>query len=222
MKTAIAFPDKVVALPSTKTFKFFILWLLLIIALVFSILQYYTIHQTNVVAQSQATHELYTQLNETVQGELADLQQKLSAEKYKKLLAEIAGILALKDYRPTELYTLRTRIAGYYPVIQSTAKGDEIIGEVFLYPNEIWKVGQTCCGEEIRYRGFNYFESIDGRTTLNNNLLRFNHELSGTRTDMLIAEKIWIYSYPFIPESIARVARGGKFLEKPAGNKIFK
>jgi len=39
---------------------------------------------------------------------------------------------------------------------------------------------------------------------------------------MLIAEKLWIYGYPFTPEAIARVVRGGSFLALQAGNKIYK
>jgi len=138
------------------------------------------------------------------------------------MLAEITAILLAKDYRPTELYTLRVKVAGYYPILQSTALGDEIIGEVFLYPGEIWKIGETCCGKKIRYPGEVYFISKDGKTKLNTDLLEYQTELTGTRTDMLVAEKIWIYGYPFMPEAIARVARGEVFLAIPAGNKIYK
>jgi len=221
MNTTLIYKNESVAGRSRNP-EFFIFVLILVVLFCLLPFMFHTTHVVHQAAQSEVAREVCAQLSESVQSQLADLQKQLSAERYKKLLAEVTAILLIKDYRQTELYTLRARVAGWYPILQSTAKGDEIIGEIYLLPGEIWKVGETCCGQKIRYPNVTYFISKDGKTRLNDDNLEFKVEMVGSRTDMLIAEKLWIYGYPFTPEAIARVARGDIFLLIPPGNKIDK
>lgn len=102
-----------------------------------------------------------------------------------------------------EQYALLANNNGYYPCLSCKASGVDSI-QVFLFRGEVWKYGTTTRGEKGRYRN-----------TLVDKNLRYTPQFVGTLADCLKQEKIKIYQYPLLPESLKRDFH----LIRPPGNK---
>ncbi len=141
-----------------------------------------------------------------------------------KLMQDIIAIqMADRSLPNCEQYVLRVKKSGKYPILQRSY-GDlqEIKAWIWLNAGETWRCGATARGEAGRSPNNIYFVSKDGTYTLTDNELEYIIEFKGTWTEVLIEEKIKIYSYSLLPECIARVKTGGKFLAIYPGNKIHK
>jgi len=98
-------------------------------------------------------------------------------------------------------YALIATINGFYPCYSCT-NGQK---DIFLRMGEVWKYGITRKGEKKRYPNQKYGAK---------NLL-FIPQFRGSYGECLKREKIMIYHYPFLPESLARDI----LLIRPPGNK---
>ncbi len=76
--------------------------------------------------------------------------------------------------------------------------------------------------EKSRYPDGMFFLSKDGMSKLTRLNLEYYPEVKGTLMQVLIEEKIKIYSYPLLPECTSRINKGGEFLTIPPGNKVHK
>ncbi len=141
-----------------------------------------------------------------------------------KLLQDIIAIQIADNSLPNcEQYVLRVKIAGMYPVLQRTHNGlPEIKEYIWLNVGEAWRCGATAYGEARRYPSGVFFVSKDGTCILTDKKLKYSVEFRGTMSEVLIEEKIKLYSYPLLPECVARVMSIGVFLSIYPGNKIHK
>ena len=148
--------------------------------------------------------EIYN--NGNVADALATLP--LDAVLIKKLTEEIERQLAKTiDYPGCEVYFLRVRFDGKYPVLDY---GGRIVDYVFLRAGEVWKVGMTKNGEKGRYpRGIYYVTVVLDETKLLYDPIEF-----GNFKEIITLEKVLIYTYP--------VWSGHIDLIKPPGCKIYR
>jgi len=138
----------------------------------------------------ELAEEIYTN------GEIADALDglPLAADVIKKMSEEIARKLAkTTDYQGCEVYVLRVRISGMYPVLEY---GGIVKGFDYLNVGEIWKVGMTSKSEKGRYPNDIYLKSADGSIVLSNERLEYDRIYEGTYKQVVILEKILIYTYP--------------------------
>lgn len=121
----------------------------------------------------------------------------LSTWRKEKLVKE------LENLDEAEQYALLATDNGYYPCLScKTSRVDST--RIFLFRNEVWKYGTTTKGEKGRYR-----------KTLASMNLKYQSQFVGTLADCLKQEKIKIYNYPLLPESLKR----NFHLIRPPGNK---
>ncbi len=141
-----------------------------------------------------------------------------------RLLQDIIAIqIADRSIPNCEQYVLIVKRAAKYPILQRTYGGlQEIKGWVWLNVGEAWRCGATAYGEAGRYPSGVFFVSKDGKTKLTKRDLKYSAEFKGTMMEVLIEEKIKIYTYFLLPECIARVKAGGEFLAIYPGNKMHK
>jgi len=129
-----------------------------------------------------------------------------------KMISEIERILSkTTDYPRCELYYLHARVNGKYPIL---GYGNQIIGGVYLNKGEVWKVGQTCNGEDGRYPSDVYYKNTGQNIILTDANLEYIPISTGYYKEILILEKIMIYTYP--------IWSGHQELLKPPGCKIFR
>ena len=135
----------------------------------------------------------------------------LNAALTNKMAAEILRQLAkTTDYNGCEVYFLRVQVPGAYPVL---GYGDKVIGFVNLKYNDIWKVGMTKNGEKGRYSGDYFYKGKNNNFEIMKDKLFYDIVYQGTYKQVIVMEKILIYSYPLWSQ---------KELVKPPGCKIFR
>ncbi len=141
-----------------------------------------------------------------------------------KLMQDIIVIEAADNLLPDcEQYVLRVIEPGMFPILQTTHNGrPEIKGWIWLNFGEEWRCGITAFDKEKRYPGGVFFVSKDGTCVLTDENLEYFVEFKGTMKEVLIEEKIKIYSYSLLPECIKRVKLGEKLLLIHPGNKVHK
>jgi len=164
--------------------------------------------QYNYQDMSEIAEEIYNS------GEITEALKNLplDAAIIAKMSAEIEGILAkTTDYPNCELYYLTVRVSGYYPIL---GYGNQILGTVFLNVGEVWKVGQTGNGEEIRYSNSKYYVNKSLNFMLSDIELDYVIIAQNNYKYILILEKLLIYTYPFWS--------GHPELLKPPRCKIFR
>jgi len=148
------------------------------------------------------------------QGEISNAIKDLPLEAavLAKLTAELKHILdKTTDYPGCELYYLQVIESGNYPVL---GYANQVLGYTFLTTGEVWKVGQTCKGEEFRYPNNKYYSNKDLSINLNTRQLRYVLVSRSNYKHILILEKLMIYTYPFWS--------GHPELPKPPGCKIYR
>jgi len=109
----------------------------------------------------------------------------------------------LDNLDEAEQYALLARDNGYYPCLSCLASGVDSM-KIFLFRGEVWKYGTTTKGEIGRYRN-----------TLASQKLIYFRQFVGTLPACLKQEKVKIYQYPLLPESLKR----NFHLIRPPGNK---
>jgi len=209
--------EKTVALDNfTFNFNFkHLLFVVLLLAGLYFLSQYLTIKQAisnaptyNYEEVAAIAEEIYTS------GEVSDGVNNLPLEAsvLAKLISELERILQkTTDYPGCELYYLRARFNGKYPILMY---GNQITGYANLKVSEVWKIGQTCNGEELRYpRDIYYTNKVEDISMTNEELL-FEVIQQGSYKEILILEKLMIYTYPFWS--------GHPELAKPPGCKIYR
>lgn len=88
------------------------------------------------------------------------------------------------------------------------------IGFEFLEFGEVWKVGQTRKGEKGRYSGDTFYNITSLNLKLTTEELVYEKIQEGSYKEMLILEKILIYTYP--------AWSGHPTLLKPPGCRIYR
>ncbi len=177
---------------------------------------------TNAVATSQTITELSGAVGTEVWDRVRDLPLEKAA--LTKLLQDIVALQMAEQLIPDcEQYVLRVVEAGRFPVLQ-TAINDrpEIKTWIWLNVGEQWRCGMTQHNESTRYPSGIFFISKDGSVKLTRQHLVYDIEFKGTLMQVLIEEKIKIYTYSLREECVTRVSSGGQFLALPPGNKVHK
>jgi len=167
-----------------------------------------TIEEFTINDGLELAEEIYTN------GEIADALDglPLAADVIKKMSEEIARKLAkTTDYPDCEVYFLEVVQPGLYPVL---GYGNVVTGYVELKTGDIWKVGMTGNGEKGRYSGNTYFQSKDDSFKLTDKQLLYRRISKGTYKQMIVLEKILIYTYS--------LWSGFPDLRKPPGCKIYR
>ena len=154
----------------------------------------------------ELAEEIYN--SETISQAVQNLP--IEAAALAKMIREIERIKnKTTDYPGCELYFLHVIRNGDYPVL---GYGNAILGAVSLQSGDVWKVGQTCNGEKRRYNSDTYYKNTDFALTIDE--LEYKTVYNGTYKQVLILEKLMIYSYPFW-------SRHPELL-KPPGCKIYR
>jgi hypothetical protein len=136
----------------------------------------------------------------------------LEAAVLAKLAAELSHIIdKTTDYPGCELYYLHVLQSGHYPIL---GYGNQVLGYTFLKTGEVWKVGQTCKGENLRYPQNIFYSNKGINIVLNTKQLRYILVAKNNYKYILILEKLMIYTYPFWS--------GHPELLKPPGCKIYR
>lgn len=152
--------------------------------------------------------EIYStgEITETVKNLPLDaaLIEKMSQEITRKLAKSI-------DYPDCEVYFLEAAQSGLYPIL---GYGDVITGYVELKIGDIWKVGITGNGEKGRYSGNTFYKNKEGSFSITNKQLIYRVVYKGTYKQMIVTEKLLIYTYS--------LWSGHSDLLKPPGCKIFR
>jgi len=207
--------EKTIALDNfTFNFNFkHLLFVVLLLAGLYFLSQYLTIKQAisnaptyNYEEVAALAEEIYTS------GEVSDAVNNLPLEAsvLAKLISELERILQkTTDYPGCELYYLRAKTNSIYPIL---GYGNQILGAVDLKIGEVWKVGQTCKGENERYPSSVYYKNSSFSLTIDE--LEYIIIAEGTYKQILIMEKLMIYTYPFWS--------GHPELLKPPGCKIYR
>jgi len=129
-----------------------------------------------------------------------------------KMCGEITGKLTkTTDYPNCEVYFLEVAQPGVYPIL---GYGDVVIGYTNLNVGNVWKVGMTGNGENGRYSGNYFYKSNNGSFRLTNKQLVYRTKSRGTYKQMIVLEKLLIYTYS--------LWSGYPDLLKPPGCKIFR
>lgn len=107
-----------------------------------------------------------------------------------------------------EQYALRAVSSTYYPCFQCAS------GKIWLNMGEIWRYGVTGMdGQSGRYPNNVFYK--DEIWNLTEDYLSYHIEHQGTRGDCLAVEQVKIFTYPTLPEALARTIK----LIRPPGNK---
>jgi len=136
------------------------------------------------------------------------IEKALLDKMTKEILLKLAKNI---DYRGCEVYFLEVQQAGMYPVL---GYANKIIGYTPLKVGDVWKVGFTGVGEKNRYSSSIYYKNAEEGILLNKDLLLYRTMYEGTYKEMIVLEKLLIYSYS--------VWSGYPNLIKPPGCKIFR
>ena len=110
----------------------------------------------------------------------------------------------LNELEEAEQYALIATKSGMYPCLHS---GHTLY---FLHVGEIWKYGVTTKGERGRYTG----------QYLLDNSVAYVIQYLGTVGECLKQEQIKLFSYPLLPENLARPEKDR--LIRPPFNPVFK
>ena len=110
----------------------------------------------------------------------------------------------LNELEEAEQYALIASKEGYYPCLHS---GHALY---FLHVGEVWKYGVTTKGERGRYTGQFMLE----------NSVSYALQYRGTLSECLQREQIQLFSYPLLPENLARPETDR--LLRPPYNPVFK
>ncbi len=110
----------------------------------------------------------------------------------------------LNDLEQAEQYALVAMAEGWYPCLHS---GRALY---YLHVGEVWKYGITTRGERGRY------------TTrfLQDNRVQYVIQFKGTMTECLQEEQRKLFSYPLLPENLARLELDR--LARPSYNPVLK
>jgi len=193
-------------------FKHLLFGVLLFVGLYF-LSQYVVINQSISTSVSYSYEEVAALAEEIYSsGEISDAVNNLPLEAsiLAKLISELERILQkTTDYPGCELYYLRAKATSIYPVL---GYGNQILGAVKLNKGEVWKVGQTCNGEKERYSSNTYYKNTSFSLTIDE--LEYVIVTEGSYKQILIMEKLMIYTYPFWS--------GHLELPKPPGCKIYR
>jgi len=199
-------------LPNKQNF-FKILLLIIVTAIIFAVSNLLTVNQIhkntslNIESAKDVAEEIF---NSGSTEALAGLS--INSTLISKLEEELAHILAkTTDKQGCEVYFLVASINSQYPVL---GYGDLVLGFEYLYAGEVWKIGQTCNGEELRYPSDIYYKNLNNTIKITNRMIRYQRIFVGSQKECLILEKVLIYTYP--------IWSGHKDLIKPPGCKIFR
>ena len=110
----------------------------------------------------------------------------------------------LNELNEAEQYALVATKEGLFPCIHS---GHALY---FLHVGEVWKYGVTTKGERGRYTGQFMLE----------NSVAYVVEFTGSLSECLKAEQAQLFSYPLLPENLARPVTDR--LIRPPYNPVFK
>ncbi len=110
----------------------------------------------------------------------------------------------LNELEEAEQYALIASKEGYYPCLHS---GHALY---FLHIGEVWKYGVTTKGERGRYTG----------QFMLKNSVSYSVQYKGTLSECLQREQIQLFSYPLLPENLARPENDR--LLRPPYNPVFK
>ncbi len=190
--------------------------ILLVIALGITLFVWSNIHTADAVHEStpevsledlqELAEEIYA--SETINQAVQNLPIESAA--LAKMIREIERIKnKTTDYPGCELYFLHVIRNGEYPVL---GYGNTIFGAVRLQSGDVWKVGQTCNGEKRRYNSDTYYKNTSFSLTIDE--LEYKTVYNGTYKQVLILEKLMIYSYLLWSEYPE--------LLKPPGCKIYR
>ena len=183
--------------------------LLLFLLLIFAVVVAYKFFDNNGEVKTFSQKKVdFIEYNEAGKPEL-------SPERIAKRDREIRKIerREYKDWEePCEQYALKARRAGYFPIL---GYSDKIIDSVFLNVNNTWKFGKTCITEEVRYYDKVYYSNSKAGIILTDMDLNYVIQKKGTEMEMLIEERLKIYSYAILSENLTRE----KPLIRPPGNK---
>ena len=156
----------------------------------------------------ELAEEIYN--SETISQAVQNLP--IEAAALAKMIREIERIKnKTTDYPGCELYFLRVIEDRYYPVLEY---GNTILGLVHLKYGEVWKVGQTCNGEMGRYSSNTFYHLKQANIKITKDQLEYITVAQGSHKEILILEKLMIYTYPFWS--------GHPYLLKPPGCKIYR
>ena len=95
----------------------------------------------------------------------------------------------LKEIDDSEQYALVAITEGWYPCLHSGRT------TYYLKAGEVWKYGVTSKGKLGRYP----------ITFLSENMVDYVVEFKGNYSECLKQEQIKLYSYPYLPENLARL-----------------
>ena len=110
----------------------------------------------------------------------------------------------LAELEEGEQYALIATKNGLYPCVH------EGYPLYFLHIGEVWKYGTTIKGQRGRY----------GSQFMEDNAISYVVEFRGTMGECLQQEQIKLFSYPLLPENIARTEE--KRLLRPPNNPVYK
>ena len=110
----------------------------------------------------------------------------------------------LNELDEAEQYALIATKEGFYPCLHSGH------ASYFLHVGEIWKYGVTTKGERGRYTG----------QYLLDNSVAYVIQYLGTVGECLKEEQVKLFSYPLLPENLARPEKDR--LIRPPYNPVFK
>lgn len=110
----------------------------------------------------------------------------------------------LNELEEGEQYALIATTNGMYPCVHN---GHPLY---FLHVGEVWKYGTTIKGQRGRYSS-QFFEE---------NAVSYIVEFRGTMGECLQQEQIKLYSYPVLPENLARPEE--MRLLRPPNNPVYK
>jgi len=178
------------------SFKQIFLLILLTVAL-FMLTHWFSLKQATPNASNFKYEEL-TELAEEIYnaGAITDAVNNLpiDASALAKMTSEIERILRkTTDYPGCELYFLEVIIPGNYPVL---GYGNTVTGLYPLQTGEIWKIGQTGNGEEGRYPNQAFYKIKELNLDLTRDELNYRTITTGNYKEILILEKLMIYTYP--------------------------
>ena len=110
----------------------------------------------------------------------------------------------LKEIDDSEQYALVARMDDWYPCLHSGRT------TCYLLAGEVWKYGVTSKGEFGRYKA----------NFLLKNKVSYVTQFEGTFSECLKQEQIRLFSYPFLPENLARPQE--ERLPRPPYNSIMR
>lgn len=137
---------------------------------------------------------LFKRINFSDEGEMPKLNPK-EEERLQKRLKEIDD---------SEQYALVARTDGWYPCLHSRRP------TYYLLVGEVWKYGVTSKGAVGRYKSDFFLE----------NHVSYVVQFNGNLAECLKQEQIRLFSYPYLPENLARPPE--ERLSRPPYNAIMR